>query len=762
MNRTAALFVSLSLLSAPGPVGAEKAIPRPEIVGVRVGFEGQSQGERSAKYKAGLWTPVELTLRGVEQLRGGRVILTVPDGDGVPSRVSAPLPDVQAGGEVSLLMYARFGRIASQLAVELRSADGLAVKLRSADGLTPKRVFKAGDDDAFPPAISSHQELIVVVGSASLGVEDAVDRLRQKPEEKTVVVKLDDFRRLPDRWYGYEGVDTVVLSTSDPSVYGELKPDSRRVAALDEWVRMGGKLVFCVGQQGEEVLRQESEAPLRRFAPGRLRKVVPLRQTGALEAYCGSSVPVPAPAGGGQLEMHTAQLADVEGTIEAREADDLPLVIRRARGFGQIVFLAADLDRPPLADWKDRGLLVGKLLDHPKTPGEEADEGTALMHYGFNDLAGQLRSALDRFPGVSLVPFYVVVLLIVLYLLAIGPGDYFLLRKVLRRMQLTWITFPLIVLAVSLGAYLLAARFKGNQVRLNQVDLVDVDAETGRLRGTAWVNVFSPRVDRYNLAFQPKRPGGEVLPGARVWTAWLGLPGEALGGMAPKTAEPGVWKTPYDFSPKLDRLAGVPIQVGSTKSLTARWTAPAAPAEIYLEASLREEDNLPNGTITNRLDFPLSQCLLAYGNWAYDLDTIAPGETVRVGPSLKRRELKTLLTGRKLIFDKTEEKFRQQATPYDQAGVDVAYIVRAMMFFDAAGGRRYTGLWNRYQAFVDLSHLLKTNRAVLIAVPAADTPVGEHSGAELLRDGRPVATPRDRHATVYRFVFPVQVESSGS
>ena len=188
----------------------------------------------------------------------------------------------------------------------------------------------------------------------------------------------------------------------------------------------------------------------------------------------------------------------------------------------------------------------------------------------------------------------------------------------------------------------------------------------------------------------------------------------------------------------------------------------STPAETLLEASLHEEDSLPNGTITNRLDFPLTQCLLAYGNWAYNLDTLAPGETVRVGPSLKRRELKTLLTGRKLIFDEAEDKFRQQTTPYDQAGVDVAYIVRAMMFFDAAGGRRYTGLWNRYQAFVDLSHLLKTNRAVLIAVPAGDTPAGEHAGAVLLRDGRPVATPGDRHATVYRFVFPVQHESSGS
>ena len=747
MIRRAALLLLLSLYWLPVEVRA-KQIDRPEILGVRVGFDG--------RYKAGLWTPVEVTLGGTGPLQDAQVSLTVPDGDGVPSRVSAPVPDAETGGRVSVLMYVRFGRVAGPLLAEVRSADRVVAK----------RVFQSGDGGDFPVAVAFQEELIVTVGPGLAGGEDAADLLQQGPQANSVVVRLDDCRQLPDRWCGYEGVDTVVLLTSDPTVYAGLKVDDPRLAALDEWIRMGGKLILCVGRGGNEVLRQEPEAPLARFAPGRFLKTVSLRQAGKLEAYCGSPVPVPAPASGGQLDMPTAQLAEVQGTVEASEADDLPLVIRRARSFGQVVFLAADLDRPPLADrqdrvadWQGRGLLVRKLLGTPPTTSEEAGEGTALMHYGFTDMAGQLRSALDRFPGVSLIPFYVVVILVLLYLLAIGPGDYFFLRKVVRRPQFTWVTFPLIVVAVSVGAYLLAYRFKGNRVRLNQVDLVDVDAESGRLRGTTWVNLFSPRIDRYNLSFQPTLPGGEPVGGASVLTAWLGLPGEALGGMAPKTADPVTWRARYDFSADLDALEGVPVQVWSTKSFTARWTAPAG---VCLEADLAEQDSLPSGTITNTLGFPLTQCLLAYGNWAYDLGTIEPGRTVRVGGNLKRRELKTLLTGRKLIFDEDEEKFRHESTPYDQASLNVPYILRAMMFFDAAGGRRYTGLWNRHQRFVDSSGLLKMDRAVLMAVPAGDTPAAECRGAELLRDGRPLATPDDRHAAVYRFVFPVKTESSGS
>ena len=61
------------------------------------------------------------------------------------------------------------------------------------------------------------------------------------------------------------------------------------------------------------------------------------------------------------------------------------------------------------------------------------------------------------------------------------------------------------------------------------------------------------------------------------------------------------------------------------------------------------------------------------------------------------------------------DKYRQEVTPYDQSSTDLPYILRTMMFYEAAGGRRYTGLWNAYQGFVDLSDLLKADRAILVA-----------------------------------------------
>jgi len=502
---------------------------------------------------------------------------------------------------------------------------------------------------------------------------------------------------------------------------------------------------------------------------------------GAIESFCGSSLPLTVldPEGVG-----VPVLAGTSGVVEIREAD-LPLLVRQARGFGQVVYLALDPDQPPLANWADRGRLMARLLDLSSTSTEEAGGSRAMLHYGFTDMAGQLRSALDCFPGVGLVPFWTVVALVIVYLLAIGPGDYFLLRRLLRRMQWTWVSFPLVVVLVTAGALALARALKGDRVQVHQVDLVDVDVGSGRVRGTTWANVFSPTTEPYDISLSPPWPrraagaaAGAIDPARKyvgpssltkqssqagkpdVLVSWLGLPGEALGGMNPRASNPTVWKGGYRFSPGLETLSGVPIPIWSTKSFTARWTSPAG-TFLVPEAKLVEEDRVPTGALTNPFDFPLHDCLLAYGNWVYQLGdsgTVQPHQTIAVGSMLMRRELRTFLTGRKSVLDedaaRMKDTFHEELTPYDQGSVDVAYVLRAMMFHRAAGGRAYTGLWNRYQGFVDFSGLLQANRAVLVAGVPDDVSAGRH-GADLLRDGRPMAGPGDPHKVFYRFVFPV-------
>lgn len=726
-------ILAWSVLCVGLPQAEAEPGARPEVVGIRVGIGG--------KYKAGLWTPVEVRLRGGSQAWLGQLAAVVPDGDGAPCRFACPADGplrVGPGQSTSAMLYVKFGRTEPTLTIELRESESVVVE----------RVFAAGATDGesiFARALASTDGLIVGVGPQALAVEETFAGLRQLAGGRTVAAGVADATELPSHWCGYEGADIVVLATGDPKSYAGLKSEGPQVLALEQWVRMGGTVLLCAGRNAEVLLAPD--APLARFAPGRLVRTLPLRQSSAIEAYCSSSVPLPRERVGGRLDLRVPQFAEVEGTVEAREGN-LPLVVRRTLGFGTVVFAALDPEMPPLRDWADRRLLLDRLLDVDLAPPEDARASGVALHYGFDDVAGQLRSALDQFSHVPFIPFWIVVALVVGYLVLIGPVDYFFLHRVAGRMTLTWITFPLIVTAFCMGAYVLAHRLKGDRVRLNQVDLVDVDLVSGQMRGTSWATMFSPRAERCDVRFAPRDLSGAEAVGAEVVASWLGLPGEAFGGMNPKTAPPAVWKDPYDCSRRLDALDGVPMQIWSTKSFNARWTAKTSAKP---EARIVEQDRVPVGTITNTLDVPLSECLLCYKRWAYRLGDLGPGESAQVGASSERRDLTTLLTGRRFLFEEGVE----QATPYDRGSVDVAYIVRAMMFFEAAGGSRYTGLVHRHHGFVDVSDLLRTDHAVLVAVGPAGDPESPYHGSRLVRDGTPLVSREDRHTTIYRFVLPV-------
>ena len=64
-------------------------------------------------------------------------------------------------------------------------------------------------------------------------------------------------------------------------------------------------------------------------------------------------------------------------------------------------------------------------------------------------LLGEVQHRLENFEKVPVVNFGWVALFILVYILIVGPLDYFLLKRVFKRLELTWITFPAIVVVVS-------------------------------------------------------------------------------------------------------------------------------------------------------------------------------------------------------------------------------------------------------------------------------------------------------------------------
>ena len=112
------------------------------------------------------------------------------------------------------------------------------------------------------------------------------------------------------------------------------------------------------------------------------------------------------------------------------------------------------------------------------------------------------------------------------------------------------------------------------------------------------------------------------------------------------------------------------------------------------------------------------------------IGTLRPGESVEIGPTTRRVSLNTFMSGESMDFAESPAANAGKDGPYDRSSRDMAYVLQAMMFYDAAGGRKRTGMANDYQGFTDLSGLLKAGRAVLVAMPPQD---GSCRGGDLLR-----------------------------
>jgi hypothetical protein len=225
--------------------------------------------------------------------------------------------------------------------------------------------------------------------------------------------------------------------------------------------------------------------------------------------------------------------------------------------------------------------------------------------------------------------------------------------------------------------------------------------------------------------------------------------------MAAPTTPFAPWRQPYDGSAALGAMQGVPIQVWATKNLTGRWTAAT---DVGFKARLADADWSLTGSLTSRLDFPLANCRLCYERWVYDVGDVPPGRTVSLSSASTRVDLKTFLTGRRVLLQEN----RELSNPYDRTSLEVNYIIRAMTFFKAAGGSPYFGLVHRYQGFTDLSDLLGTGHAVLLATVAAGPEAAPRHAPRLLGNGQPLLSPGDRHITFYRFVFPVEKARKGA
>lgn len=687
------------------------------------------------------------------------------DGEGVPVVFITPIELPNSKGQDSDSDESKLQ--ADHLVFEINAKHGrrnrpMVFRLRDIDGHILDQ--KIVDDQERGSVLPVGQPWVVGIGK-SLQLDQAAMQSTRGELASYSSAEIAVPSDLPRTHEGYSGVDLLVLATSDESFLKALSND--QAEAIRVWVARGGHIQIWAGKNAE-LIKNTSwiSSLLREKIEGAVSSVDP----GILESYLSSQK---------RLEklvctrFESLDAKDVELSLLTLDRKKIPVLFRHAYGFGQVQVFASDLDLPPLSDWQDRKLLLERLF--AEHWGSSRDERSSAVNrsafLGYDDLSGQVRSALDTFPRVFSGSLPFISTLIIILVLLLGPFDYFVLSKAWNRPVWTWWSLLIWSSSAVAGVAILANAWKPDKQIINSIEIIDFDYSTHSSRAMGFVHQYSGRAGRYDLSASVK-PLTTIIkseqdntePTSTTQLAWSGQPGQGLSGFDSSI------RTDYGFpsyaihsipsnrpsenaSERLTSKSltssvavGLGMPTAASKSFRVDWTPSEHFAQEKIEFHRVGETDFIEGKWTNPMKMDLLNGVLVYRGWLYRLPSrIRPLDTIRITANDIPKDLARVLQRRKVVKD------IDIGVPWDTSDVkNLDRLVEMLSLHKAAGGTSYTGLNHRYLKEIDLTSHLKLNRAILIGQlpePVLDWSIKQGVEKMVAQNGQ--------RAAFVRFVIPV-------
>ncbi len=325
----------------------------------------------------------------------------------------------------------------------------------------------------------------------------------------------------PDNPLVLEGMGAIYLNSSQA---GEIKLN--QVNALYGWLNAGGHLIVGVEQISDisstpwlkslfpcalkEMRAVQSHPELqdwltspRGMPSGKLKGAVLAararsrpgqRIEGSVAAY---DAPVDAAFESAELQVAQGSVMDGQAVLASQ---NVPLVVTANRGRGRVTALLFSPEREPVRSWKNLPVFWAKLAEVPA----EWYGAAQPPNYGGMSSDGIFGAMLDS-RQVHKLPVEWLLLLLIVYLVVIGPLDQYWLKRI-RKPMLTWITFPCYVVLFSLLIYFIGYKLRAGESEWNELHLVDVllNGDQAELRGRTYASIYSPSNQRYILESEQK------------------------------------------------------------------------------------------------------------------------------------------------------------------------------------------------------------------------------------------------------------------
>lgn len=390
---------------------------------------------------------------------------------------------------------------------------------------------------------------------------------------------------IPERPEPLRGIEAIVWASDSTGL-----SDAQR-RSLERWIASGGQLIVLGGPDW-----QSRSAAFSDLLPIEPPSAFDDLETSNLTAWTGAETSVT-----GGLTAASGELRDgALGLVELDGDSGLPLLAIVSRGAGRVAYVAIDMATAPFRAWEGSSRLWARLLPQ--------DQAAQQFGGGFpveEEAANILSQALGSLPSLDVPPAELLLIVIVAYILLIGPVSYLVLRRMDRR-ELAWITAPVLVLIFSASSYGIGSSMKGSQVIVNEITVVR--AASG---GTA------ASVQTYAGIFSPNRATYDLTVDADALLAPFYAPAFDAGPVANRASYTGEQGDPA-------HLRGLAVSVFGFQSVRADAVISYEPA---LEVSWHVGESKVEGSVTNNGKVALDDVAIITPSSGKMIGDLAAGES---------------------------------------------------------------------------------------------------------------------------------------
>jgi hypothetical protein len=272
--------------------------------------------------------------------------------------------------------------------------------------------------------------------------------------------------------------------------------------AIGDFVQAGGDLLLGTG------------AAWRKTLAGLPTAILPMEISGTIVLNA-------AELGGSQVELATGHVTGSAWLASGGQ----PLLVERLVGAGAVTMATFDWNQEPVAGWGGTTALLRQLIARAFFGSGGSPQNFAYAFNGpgpvgfgsqqsISSRSGTLTTVLGNLPGFNLPSLQITGLLVLLYVLLVGPINYLVLGA-MRRRALSWVTVPLIAVIASAGAYGTGVFTKGRSVQANQVTILHLQPGWDHAYQETYTGIMAPSRGDYqaSIAGEPVLIGPIVTNG---------------------------------------------------------------------------------------------------------------------------------------------------------------------------------------------------------------------------------------------------------